>query len=203
MNREKQTPARDRQSTGDQIIDAAQRVFSEFGYAEATTRKIANEAGVNEVTIFRHFGTKEGLLKEIIKRKSAMDFLHSGTELALTGNLESDLTRIGLQYLSMTKENMKSIIVTIADAFRRPEIMRILSAAPLEQRKVLSDYLEKQIEAGVCRPLENPVIIAQAFFGMFFEYVLSGMVYREQDLPDAEAVRLFVDIFVRGLGAKR
>ncbi len=44
------------------ILEAAARVFAEGGFRGATTRRIAQEAGVNEITLFRHFGSKERLL---------------------------------------------------------------------------------------------------------------------------------------------
>src|SRR5437868_12574436 len=48
------------------ILEAAVRVFAATGYRGATTRRIAQEAGVNEVTLFRQFGSKEELLREAI-----------------------------------------------------------------------------------------------------------------------------------------
>lgn len=44
------------QSTQDKIIDAALALVNEQGYKGATTKAIAALAGVNEVTLFRHFG---------------------------------------------------------------------------------------------------------------------------------------------------
>lgn len=49
-------------TTKDRIIEAALRAFARDGLQGATTRMIAQEAGVNEVTLFRHFQNKEGLL---------------------------------------------------------------------------------------------------------------------------------------------
>jgi AcrR family transcriptional regulator len=46
--------------TRKRILVAAQKVFSRDGFQGATTREIAREAGVNEVTIFRHFHTRGG-----------------------------------------------------------------------------------------------------------------------------------------------
>ena len=48
----------------DQLLDAAVRVYADSGYHGATTRRIAAAAGVNEITIFRHFGSKDVLLRE-------------------------------------------------------------------------------------------------------------------------------------------
>jgi AcrR family transcriptional regulator len=46
------------------LLDAAMRVFAESGFRGATTRRIAEEAGVNEVTLFRHFKSKTVLINE-------------------------------------------------------------------------------------------------------------------------------------------
>jgi AcrR family transcriptional regulator len=47
-----------------QILDAAFRVFAEYGFRGATTRRIADAAGVNEVTLFRRFKSKTALINE-------------------------------------------------------------------------------------------------------------------------------------------
>src|SRR5688500_17713864 len=54
----------------DKILEAAARVYSQHGFRGATTRRIADEAGVNEITVFRHFGSKETLIKEAIQRNA-------------------------------------------------------------------------------------------------------------------------------------
>lgn len=57
--------------TRKRILTAAQHVFSRDGFQGATTREIAREAGVNEVTIFRHFHTREELLHATLKQSCA------------------------------------------------------------------------------------------------------------------------------------
>ncbi len=51
----------------DRILEAAAKVYALHGYRGATTRLIANEAGVNEVTLFRTFGSKESLFEELAR----------------------------------------------------------------------------------------------------------------------------------------
>jgi len=48
------------------ILAAASRVYSQYGFRGATTRLIAAEAGVNEVTLFRTFGSKAQLLQAML-----------------------------------------------------------------------------------------------------------------------------------------
>ncbi|MFV8343743.1 TetR/AcrR family transcriptional regulator [Flavobacterium sp. XS2P39] len=49
------------------ILDAALKLFTENGERATSTKSIASEAETSEALIFRHFGTKEKLLEEIIK----------------------------------------------------------------------------------------------------------------------------------------
>src|SRR5688500_325089 len=51
----------------DKILSAAARVYSQHGFRGATTRLIAQEADVNEVTLFRTFGSKEALIEAAIR----------------------------------------------------------------------------------------------------------------------------------------
>ena len=66
----------------DQILDAALTVVVERGYLGATTRAIAKAAGVNEVTLFRRFGSKDKLLGAAIGREAqrfeALGVTHTG-----------------------------------------------------------------------------------------------------------------------------
>ncbi|MEO5797923.1 MAG: helix-turn-helix domain-containing protein, partial [Gemmatimonadales bacterium] len=57
-------------STRTSLLDVTARIYSEFGWRGTTTRRIAEAAGVNEVTIFRQFGSKEALLLESIQSAS-------------------------------------------------------------------------------------------------------------------------------------
>lgn len=59
---------RDREATARALLDAAVQVFAERGYDAATTREVAQAAGVNEQLIQRYFGGKAGLLLALIER---------------------------------------------------------------------------------------------------------------------------------------
>lgn len=57
----------DRPATKDAIREAAARLFPEHGYAGASVRDIAAEAGVDPALVIRHFGSKEQLFLEIMQ----------------------------------------------------------------------------------------------------------------------------------------
>ena len=60
-------------STRARILAAAAHVFAQHGASGATTRRIAERAGVNEVTLFRLFGSKESLLAEAVHESAARE----------------------------------------------------------------------------------------------------------------------------------
>jgi AcrR family transcriptional regulator len=53
----------------DHILDAAERVFAEYGYEGASTRQISGEAGVNMAMLNYYFGSKEGVFMAIFERR--------------------------------------------------------------------------------------------------------------------------------------
>jgi AcrR family transcriptional regulator len=53
----------------ERILEAAARVYARHGFKGATTRAIAIEADVNEVTLFRTFGSKSALLEAVLMRQ--------------------------------------------------------------------------------------------------------------------------------------
>ncbi len=54
-----------KEQTHRQLLQAALRLFGRQGYAATTTRQIAREAGTSELTLFRHFGSKENLAVQV------------------------------------------------------------------------------------------------------------------------------------------
>ena len=59
--------------TRQRILEAAQRCFTERGYAAATMESIASEAGVSVDTVYATFGTKRGVLTELTNFRAAGD----------------------------------------------------------------------------------------------------------------------------------
>lgn len=56
--------------TKERILDAAERLFAERGFAGTSLRSVTKEAGVNLAAIHYHFGAKEALLREVFARRA-------------------------------------------------------------------------------------------------------------------------------------
>ncbi|MBN1657860.1 MAG: TetR/AcrR family transcriptional regulator [Anaerolineae bacterium] len=188
--------------TRDRLLEAAARIFAEKGYARATTRALAEAAGVNEVTLFRHFGSKANLFAAVVDAYAAPG-LSASLGLALTGDLENDLTAMGSLVLHLLLERRESMRMMLCEAEHFEEVRQVLAQNPRRLRQVLADYLRGQQAPGKVRPLHVEAA-AQAFWGMFFAYSFGSWLMDEEMEPPLsidELVREFVSLFVKGIAA--
>ena len=194
---ENQSPIDD---TRDRILKAAANIISERGYARATTRAIAEAAGVNEVTIFRHFGNKRNLLSEIIQQHSALPNLTHIIENQLTGDYRRDLIHLATVFTRAITERKEALRLMLCEANELPEVQEIIVKVPDQLRKVLTRYFRKQMGAGFIRRM-NPEVMAQGFLGMFFSYGIAREILGSNiapEVPQEALISEFVDIFVNG-----
>jgi AcrR family transcriptional regulator len=185
--------------TRQRILQAAAQVFGELGYARATTRGIAAAAQVTEVTLFRHFGSKEKLFIEVVQQYGG-PAVSALIEQMLTGDLHQDLIAIGGLYLNVILERSEILTMMFCEATHFPEVRQVIAQNPRLLRQTLAKYFQRQMEAGVLRQM-HPEAMAQAFGGMFFAYAISLELLQEAVEPEMAlegVVSQFVDIFIHG-----
>jgi AcrR family transcriptional regulator len=190
--------------TWDRILNAAAEIMAEQGYTRATTRLIAEAAGVNEVTLFRHFGSKRNLLSEMILRHSALPDLTGLIQSQLTGNYSTDLIQLGTVFFKTITERKEALRLMLCEAKELPEVREVIVQVPDQLRMVLTHYFQKAIEEGLVREM-NPELMAQGFLGLFFSYGIARDMLDSSiapEVPQAALIAQFVDIFVNGTLAK-
>src|SRR5215207_6281921 len=104
------------------ILDAAARVYAEFGYRGATTRRIAVAAGVNEVTLFRTFGSKAALLDEAMRSCAASAAAVGSALPAEPSDPEAELTHWAAGVLAHLRTQRSFIRKTMSELEERPEL---------------------------------------------------------------------------------
>ena len=97
-----------------QILLAAKDVFSEKGFDGASTKEIAQAAGANEVTLFRHFQTKNNLFEEVVANFFIQPTLHYLKENDKT-NLYDSLEQVAELMHRLFVENISMIKIEIAN----------------------------------------------------------------------------------------
>lgn len=187
-------------NTHKRILKAAADIFASLGYSRTTTRLIAEAAGVNEVTLFRHFGSKRNLLSEMIQEHSALPNLTRLLENQLSGEYHKDLLHIALGFFQVITSRKEALRLILCEAQELPEIQEEIVKIPDQLRQLLTRYFQEKISAGVIKEL-NPEVMAQGFLGMIFSFGVAHEILGSTIAPQVtqEAViAQFVDIFIHG-----
>ncbi len=89
-------------STRERILDAAERLFAERGFDGTSIRDVTTEAGANLAAVHYHFGSKEDLVREVLRRvvtpaNAARLQMMADAEQRPGGPLVADLLRAFIQ----------------------------------------------------------------------------------------------------------
>ncbi len=193
--------------TEQRILDAALKVFASEGYTGATTRRIAEEANVAEVTLFRKFQSKENLLKEVlIKNRASFSTQDEALfQIREDADLQTDLCILGKNISDIMRDKKRGgkyhmfMLMLFEEGRRRPEVAEILLSVFQANIGRLSEYFEMQIKNGKMRDI-NPRSAALAFVSYFAHISLLTGIFGDSFLGDIdEEIERFIDIFTRGI----
>jgi AcrR family transcriptional regulator len=186
--------------TRQRILDAALKLFGTIGYTRATTRAIAEQAGVNEVTLFRHFGSKQNLLLACIQAGNRAGFAQTFPQ-HLTGDYAADIRRMARLQMADTRQHFDILRLLLCDAQAVAELQTALINGAADNREHLAAYFRQQIAAGTVRAELHPLALAQAFDSLFSASVLLEQLIHPASLlalPADDVVEMLADIFVQG-----
>jgi len=188
------------EETRKRILKSALETFSKLGYTGSTTREIARLAEITEVTLFRHFSSKEKLFEEVVHGSlPGPDFAKIILEAKKLEYRES-LESIGLAFLDGLKHHEELIQVLYMEYRRHHELLDKIYAALVNNLSLLlADYFKELQDKGVIRVF-NPVIIAQIFLGSLFGLIEEDILFTKHKIGENtdEAVSISIEIFVRG-----
>lgn len=98
-------------SSREKIIRSALSLFSRQGITATTTKQIAERAGVNEVTLFRQFGSKQGLLLAVLQEAPMLERMQAAlTEIVGANDPLMAYGELSLELLGKVPELVRSLI---------------------------------------------------------------------------------------------
>lgn len=190
------------EETRDRIVLAARDVIKRKGKKGATTREIAEVAGVNEATLFRHFGNKDALIIAVAKR-SCPDGQLREMIATLQGPIEEQLLAIARSMnehlLSMSDMIRWSLVeADYEESIFAREAWRPQTAV----RAAVSEFMSAKIAEGALRG--NPTELAEIFMGMIFARVITGKKFPDSRIfSDTDyALSTMIDVFLNGVRSK-
>ena len=185
--------------TRQHLLDAAARVYSDVGFRGATTRRIADEAGVNEVTLFRLFGSKAALIGEAVRTHSASGPTRSLPDVP-TDPL-AELTAWAAEDHTFMFECRGMIRTTMAEMNERPECALEVADHPVESFRALRTYVQRLAEHGFIPSATDAAPAAAMLKGALFGDAMGRDMMPEMFPPADQAPSTYVRLFLRALGA--
>lgn len=187
--------------TKQRLLEATLKLISEKGYFGATTRDISREAGVTELTLFRHFGSKEKLFEELLNSYTFLPRLKELLPELERLPYEEALTLIATKFLMTLKERKAMIKIMVTEIHSYPEKIRdVYNEFINEIRATLAVYFVSLQKKGFFRGV-TPAIAVRAFMGMLFNYFRNEEIMKENGMTKKhmeQHIREFVRIFAHG-----
>lgn len=189
------------ESTKDRILDSFLQLLIKKGYKGTTTRAIAEVAGVNEVTIFRQFGSKKAILEEVVQSFSYAPKLAKVMKENISWELEKDLMLISDEYQNLLEELKGFILIGFREAGSFPEIDEEISKVPRQLMEELTKYFYAMQNQGKIISETNIEAQVMNFIWINFGYFISNARLGNQvtSVSRDEYLKNSIQLFTRGL----
>ncbi|OAN37461.1 TetR/AcrR family transcriptional regulator [Mycolicibacterium iranicum] len=172
------------------VLDAAVTCAEQVGFGAMTTRRVAELAGVNEVTIFRRFGSKAGLVAAAFEREAATIASSVGD---YTGDLRADLLRVVASIWDATGRRKNVLPAILAELANNTELRSAATHSINEVGRVAEILARYQREGAL---QEEPPLLAYA--ALVGPLVYLGIVSRLLPEPPTVDLEAHVDQYLQG-----
>jgi AcrR family transcriptional regulator len=153
-----------RSAAEDALLDAAERLLVEVGHAGITTRRLAEEAGVNHGLVHYYFGSNESLLVRALERFTER-MIARQRELYASDLPFVEKWRTAMRYLVSEDVTYEKVWLELqALAWNNADLRARLARVNAEWRAVLTDaFAEPHRELGIPMPLDALVSLVMTF----------------------------------------
>ena len=182
------------------IHQAAIELFKAFGFRKVSIGDIASKAGVSPTTIYNHFDTKEGLVRDVIKR------LLEETVHKYWAIMDSDrpflekLELIIFDKTELSRQYEGELVQAVAS--NDPEVHQFVDSLAQKAMEHMVSFYEEGKRLGYI----NPDVSEQAIL-LYFDILRKGFLAHPEVFQspehNAELVRDLASLYLYGLMGKR
>ena len=193
--------------TDEMIMEKALELFAQKGFRATSTREIASHAGITEVTLYRHFASKEKLFEEIGKKFSPIAVLENIPHDIEEKKIGEKLSYLLRHFFEIFKQRNPLIRVMLAESIAHPEIAKMLfEKIPFRVINLMADIFKMEMQQGNISSLLKPRLLARIFIGQFMAYnimqeILHGNEFEKFDINDV--IETIVSVFLNGIIQKK
>lgn len=185
--------------TKDHILEAAARLYGEHGFRGTTTRRIAEEADCNEVTLFRLFGSKTALLLEALRVHSTQP-----NQCQLTDTPVDPLAELTewATHKRRAISGMRSIIRKAMSEFEEnPDMPKCITHGASATYTALREYLQRLHAAGFTDGKADVSTAASMLIStIFHDAIARDMMPNAFPQPSSAAPGMYANLCLKSLG---
>jgi AcrR family transcriptional regulator len=187
--------------TRERILETALRLFSGKGYLGATTKEISAESGVAEVTLFRHFPSKESLFKEVLSNYTFLPTLKGIMPSVEAMHYEKALAEIARRFIETLRLRKDLVKIMHSECHLYPETIKSLQHTFLtEIMDILAGFFASRRKKGDLKHFDE-LLAARLFLSMFYQYFITREVFGLgllRNYDDDSVIDGYINIFSRG-----
>ncbi len=185
--------------TKQHLLEAALRVYGESGFRGATTRRIAEEAGVNEVTLFRLFGSKSALIMEALEMRQMRAPRDPLPDVPV--DPQQELTKWAKQDHEFMLESAGMIRASMAEMHSHPDCADSTASHPEGSFAELHAYIERLAHHQFIPSSADAKPAAAMLMGTIFADAMGRDLMPSMFPPREQAPATYVRLFLRAIGA--
>jgi AcrR family transcriptional regulator len=185
--------------TRERILAAALNAYAQYGFRGATTRRIAAIAGVNEVTLFRNFGSKQTLLSEALRSPAGRTPIEPLP--ADTADPAAALTAWTEACLRSLRARGRVLRASIGESAERPELGQPAMTIQKSLFAEVADYFERMRIAGLVRSSVDLRSVAAMLTATILADATGRDGLRDDLPPEKQAAAAYVGVILTALGA--
>ncbi len=175
-------------STRQRLIHAALELFATQGVTETTTKQIAELAGVNEVTLFRQFGNKQGLLLAVIEemevfKQFGLELVRQASKIESLGNMHEALKAYATAFLQALEGIPAVVRSVIGEAGQYPAENRLaLGKGFTQATRYGADYFAIAIDQAQLQTHLSAEKLASLLNGLLLGYAVIEFTSESHEL---------------------
>jgi AcrR family transcriptional regulator len=185
------------QSSRQAILEAAYKLFLMKGYAGTSIRDISTACGLTIGGVYTHFADKDQIFSAVMQAYHPFWPLIGAMGAAEGASIEElahDMARRMVASLGNQREALNLLFIEIVEFQGRHFSEQFPEFFP----QIAPIIARISPPAGSLRPIPLPVLV-RSFFGLFFSYFMTSVIFTAELPTNDETLHAFVDIYLHGI----
>lgn len=182
-----------------EIIEAATKSFSMFGYKATTMEQVAKIANVGKGTIYTFFATKEQLLQEVVVSLIQEVRIEMDKTIVPEDVFMDNAHRALMTVLRFREKHVLfAKLIEEEKALRTPAVQQILQVIEFEIVSYIAQRIQTGIDKGEIEPCETQ-LVAFLLLKSYFAFVVDWQQTHEQPINEQQILAVFEQTIFNGL----